>query len=190
MQNPHYRILKSADTLEADLADSKIHFPVIMKTIQASGSLDAHAMGIIFTLDQMKEHIQYPAFVQEYFNHRATIYKVSVIGTYIHCDKKASTKDFRLEDNPEPVFFNSQSMRDITDQETYKTQPDLSEDDCLHVAKSLSVALGLHMYGFDVIRCSKSGKLVVIDVNFFPSFRAVPDVNGKILDLFDTLTHK
>merc|ERR1711974_509709 len=154
----------------------------------ASGSLAAHEMCIIFNETQLKEHITYPAFLQEYFNHNGTIYKVSVVGAHIHTGVKSSTKNFSDLENTAPVFFNSQDMKKIIDEESYKTEDPISDEKILHIAKCLSSSLGMHLYGFDVIRDSKTKKLAVIDVNFFPSFRSVPDVFDRFLDLFDMLT--
>ena len=64
VHNPNYCVVKSEETLESEMAEHSIQFPVMMKTIVASGSLAAHEMGIIFNIDQLKERIQYPVFIQ------------------------------------------------------------------------------------------------------------------------------
>lgn len=44
----------------------------------------------------------------------------------------------------------------------------------------------MDLIGFDAIRCADSNRILLIDINFFPSFRTVPDVFEKMLDLFDS----
>lgn len=42
-------------------------------------------------------------------------------------------------------------------------------------AAHLHATFGLSMYGFDLIVDSDSGEIVVIDVNYFPSFKDLDD---------------
>jgi len=161
-----------------------------MKPMIASGSHAAHEMAIIFNLEQLNKHIKYPAFVQEYYNHNGTIFKVSVVGAHIHSGKKASTRNFAEEDQNEPVFFNSQNMKTIIDPDSYKNEAPLEHSALEHITKCISSSLGMHLYGFDVIKNVKTNKLAIIDVNFFPSFSAVPDIFERFLDMFDMVTKR
>jgi hypothetical protein len=138
---PKFLVIDSVEGLDEALQAEGIEFPVMVKTVVASGSLAAHQMAIIFTLEQLKGYGQFPAFIQEYFNHKGTIHKCSVIGAFIHTDKRASTRDFDLQKKPDPVIFNSQAMKDITDSLSYQEQANLPEDDAMHIALHLSHSL-------------------------------------------------
>ena len=43
--------------------------------------------------------------------------------------------------------------------------------------------LGLRLFGFDLLVCSRTNKMYIVDVNYFPSYSGVEGFN-KMLSLF------
>ena len=64
-----------------------------MKSLQASGSLAAHEMGLIWRKSDLAQ-FSFPVYIQEFLNHNATIFKVYVIGNESHIVVRKSLPNF------------------------------------------------------------------------------------------------
>lgn len=151
--------------LPADLV-----FPVMAKTLQASGSHAAHDMAVCWSLDDIDKYA-YPLYVQEYVNHGGTIFKIYVLGPDHFVVTRVSLPDFP-KTYQKPVEFNSQDWKhelppELTKEYTGKRK-EPSHDILTRVSKCVSDLLHLTLFGFDVIENVDTGRLAVIDVNYFP----------------------
>ena len=53
--------------------------------------------------------------------------------------------------------------------------------DFLHeCAAQLRSKLGLRLFGFDALKVKGSGKLAIIDVNYFPSYNGIPEAREDL----------
>ena len=51
-----------------------------------------------------------------------------------------------------------------------------------HLAQIIRSALQMELFGFDVCVESGTGKCYVVDINYFPGYKGVPDLYGLILN--------
>ncbi|KAL6044064.1 inositol-1,3,4-trisphosphate 5/6-kinase [Balamuthia mandrillaris] len=184
---PAYTVLeREEEDYSETLRKANLKFPLVAKTIQACGNEDSHKIGIIFT-EKGLHQLSTPIMVQEYYNHNAIIFKVFMVDDYLHVVRRASLKNLDPSAT-ENIVFNSQKPvpeelfdkdRDVQDKAAW---PD-PEPPVLHaVTAALQQHLGLHLLGVDMIRQVETGKLGIVDVNYFPSYIGVPEFNERLAD--------
>ncbi|XP_078447241.1 inositol 1,3,4-trisphosphate 5/6-kinase 4 isoform X2 [Wolffia australiana] len=174
--------------LKEKLFESKLSFPCIVKPQAACGVPHAHQMALVFTAEDFENlQVPLPAIVQEYVDHGSTIYKIYVLGEKIfYAVKKsmpnASTLLSQSEMNQSgPITFDSLKSLPTKKDDTLsgKEQTDqqavLDLDLITAAAKWLRGHLDLAIFGFDVVIQEGSGDHVVVDLNYLPSFKEVPD---------------
>jgi ribosomal protein S6--L-glutamate ligase len=106
-----------------------------------------------------------PMLVQEYVPGDGEDLKVYVVGEEVFAVRKPFTEmSFTLPGRPSPV-----------------------DEELRRIALAAGRALGLGLYGLDVIG-SADGP-VVVDVNYFPGYKGVPNVAGLIADYIDGFAH-
>lgn len=145
-------------------------FPAMVKQLQASGSLAAHDMAVVWRSEDI-DQFKYPLYVQEYINHDGTIFKIYVLGDLHFNVVRVSLPNFP-HDYQAPVRFNSQDWKhelppELTKEYTGKRK---APEEALisNASHCVSSLLGLSLFGFDVIENVDTGKLAIIDVNYFP----------------------
>lgn len=154
----------------------------MVKSIQASGSVDAHIMRLVWKKEEIHQY-GFPLYVQEYLNHNATIFKVYCIGKHCHIVTRKSLPNFP-KDYRTPIEFDSQEWKfelppeyTVSYAATHET-PDM--DHISSIAQEISKYLGLTLFGFDVITDADTHKYAIIDVNYFPGmFKSFE--NGTVL---------
>ena len=128
--------------------------------------------------------------LQEYVNHNGSLYKVYAIGSEIQIVKKSSLPnlrtDFLTTDVVPSIAFDSQKMDDTIIPDWVRSE---SANDASHlggekglctkeiscVIRSIQECLGLSLLGVDIVRDVR-GQLLIVDVNYFPSYRGFPSV--------------
>jgi glutathione synthase/RimK-type ligase-like ATP-grasp enzyme len=145
-------------------------FPAMVKSLQASGSLSAHDMAVVWSAKDI-DHFTYPLYVQEYINHDGTIFKIYVLGEHNFTVTRVSLPNFAPEYQA-PVQFNSQDWKhelppDLTKEYTGKRKEPTREV-VSAASQAVSQLLGLSLFGFDMIENVDTGRLAIIDVNYFP----------------------
>jgi ribosomal protein S6--L-glutamate ligase len=102
-----------------------------------------------------------PVLVQEYVRGRGEDLKVYVVGGDVFAVRKPFSADsFTRPGRPVPVT------------------PDVRE-----AALRCGAAFGLGLYGLDVIECPDGP--VVVDLNYFPGYKGVPDIAPRLADYID-----
>jgi len=176
---PTLAVPKSIIISENEKIPEDFPFPVICKTVEASGALTSHEMGLVWTPKGIEEFVR-PILVQQFINHNATIFKVFVIGDFFYIVKRPSIKNFYPDDSTRTIKFNSQNFASLHGNPTEEL-PEREFIDSIN--KYLSNNLGLTLIGFDIIKCSSTGTYYIIDANYFPGYTGVEDCPKKILDL-------
>jgi inositol-1,3,4-trisphosphate 5/6-kinase/inositol-tetrakisphosphate 1-kinase len=188
---PKYKLYEKEESIY-DLLN--IEFPLICKSVLACGNIKSHEMGIVFNEKGMHS-FKPPFIVQEFYNHNSTIFKVFVIGDYLYVVKRSSLPNMpsQFNENIPTIFFDSQHPLDTQiekyknfidkpiEEESNELQPP-SYETLLKISKAISSALGLSLFGFDVITQVKTGYHAVIDVNYFPDYGGVENFNKIFLD--------
>ncbi|XP_004244779.1 inositol 1,3,4-trisphosphate 5/6-kinase 4 isoform X2 [Solanum lycopersicum] len=185
IRGPHF--LKVVDfrepKLEDKLADAKLSLPNIVKPQVACGVADAHSMAIVFKEDSYKDlNVPLPAIVQEYVDHSSTMFKFYVVGKKMFFAIKKSTPNadtlikLAEEKQLKPLLFDSLKSLPV---DTLKSQNEdntqIDHELVTDAANWLRRVLDLTIFGFDVVIQESTGDHVIVDVNYLPSFKEVPD---------------
>lgn len=171
--------IESAEQIDA--LPSDFTFPCFIKSLQASGSVDAHTMRIVWSKDDMKLY-GFPIYAQEYINHGATIFKVYCVGDFVDIVVRKSLPNF-TKTYRSPVEFDSQKWKfEFPPEFTVDYAGKLEKpnmDQIRKLSKEISKYLGLTVFGFDLIKNIETGKLSIIDVNYFPGMLKLQS-NGNV----------
>ncbi|XP_034623957.1 inositol-tetrakisphosphate 1-kinase isoform X3 [Trachemys scripta elegans] len=177
--SPPFMELTSAcgeDTLQV-IEKNGLAFPFICKTRVAHGT-NSHEMAIIFNQEGLKA-IQPPCVIQSFINHNAVLYKVFVVGESYTVVKRPSLKNFSAGiSDRESIFFNShnvskpESSSVLTALDKIEGVFERPNDDVIReISKALRQALGVSLFGIDVIINNQTGQHAVIDINAFPEYK-------------------
>ncbi|CAB1445019.1 unnamed protein product [Pleuronectes platessa] len=177
----------SPDVLE-QIRRQGLTFPFICKTRVAHGT-NSHEMAIIFSEEDLKD-VKPPCVIQSFINHNAVLYKVFVVGDSYTVVERPSLKNFPAGPaDRKAIFFNShnvskpESSSDLNSRENVEgvSQPP-SDDVIRELSRSLREALGVSLFGIDVIINNQTGQHAVIDINAFPGYEGVPEFFTHLLN--------
>ncbi|KAL2249241.1 UNVERIFIED_CONTAM: Inositol 1,3,4-trisphosphate 5/6-kinase 4 [Sesamum indicum] len=125
--------------------------------------------------------IRGPHFLKEYVDHSSLLYKFYALGSKIFYAVKKSIPNadtlltLFAEEGLKPLHFDSLKSLPVA-----KTQPNGDEHQIdlelvNRAADWLRRTLDLTIFGFDVVVQEGTGDHVIVDVNYLPSFKEVPD---------------
>ncbi|KAK7305724.1 hypothetical protein VNO77_43634 [Canavalia gladiata] len=172
------------------LAEATLSLPCIVKPKVACGVSDAHKMAIVFRVDDFKNlSVPLPAVIQEYVDHSSTLYKFYVLGekTFYAVKKSIPNADVLKKlsngDDLKPLVFDSlkslptaDSIKDSGASDHSKTSNESIDLKLVtDAANWLRRRLHLTIFGFDVVIQEGTHDHVIVDVNYLPSFKEVPD---------------
>uniref|UniRef100_A0A3P9BLV7 Inositol-tetrakisphosphate 1-kinase n=1 Tax=Maylandia zebra TaxID=106582 RepID=A0A3P9BLV7_9CICH len=188
--SPPFMVLNtecSPDVLE-QIKRQGLSFPFVCKTRVAHGT-NSHEMAIIFSEEDLKD-VKPPCVIQSFINHNAVLYKVFVVGDSYTVVERPSLKNFPAGPaDRRAIFFNShnvskpESSSDLTSVQNVEgvSQPP-SDDVIRELSRSLREALGVSLFGIDVIINNQTGQHAVIDINAFPGYEGVPEFFNDLLN--------
>lgn len=188
--SPPFMVLNSEcspDVLE-QIKRQGLTFPFICKTRVAHGT-NSHEMAIIFSEEDLQD-VKPPCVIQSFINHNAVLYKVFVVGDSYTVVERPSLKNFPAGPaDRKAIFFNShnvskpESSSDLTSRDNVEGESSPpSEDVIRELSRSLRAALGVSLFGIDVIINNLTGQHAVIDINAFPGYEGVPEFFGHLLN--------
>lgn len=177
----------SSDVLE-QIKRQGLTFPFICKTRVAHGT-NSHEMAIIFSEEDLND-VKPPCVIQSFINHNAVLYKVFVVGDSYTVVERPSLKNFPSgPTDRKAIFFNShnvskpESSSHLTTRENVEGVSQPPNDDVIReLSRSLRQALGVSLFGIDVIINNQTGQHAVIDVNAFPGYEGVPEFFSDLLN--------
>ncbi|KAJ8269913.1 hypothetical protein GJAV_G00108170 [Gymnothorax javanicus] len=164
-----------------------ISFPFVCKTRVAHGT-DSHEMALIFSEEDLKD-IKPPCVVQSFINHNAVLYKVFVVGESYTVVERPSLRNFPSGPaDRDAIFFNSHNVSKpecssaLTSRDNAEGVSRLPCDDVIRsLSKALRQALGVSLFGIDIIISNQTGQHAVIDINAFPGYEGVPEFFNDLL---------
>ncbi|KAM6358446.1 inositol-tetrakisphosphate 1-kinase isoform 3-T3 [Alca torda] len=188
--SPPFMELTSAcgeDTLQL-IEKNGLAFPFICKTRVAHGT-NSHEMAIIFNQEGLKA-VRPPCVIQSFINHNAVLYKVFVVGESYTVVKRPSLKNFSAGiSDRESIFFNShnvskpESSSVLTALDKIEGVYERPNDDVIReISKALRQALGVSLFGIDIIINNQTGQHAVIDINAFPGYEGVSEFFTDLLN--------
>lgn len=166
---------------------SRLSTPLIVKPLIAAGTKQSHYM-LIALKESALTKLPPKSIVQEFVNHDATLYKVYVLGDFVNVYKRHSLPNLPSdisEATVDLVEFDSQrpypklkdfgmDMEDTSDSDGTHV-PMVTKEEVKPIVEALKNAFGLELFGFDILMGSNSGNCFVVDVNYFPSYKEVPN---------------
>ncbi|RHY07287.1 hypothetical protein DYB25_010584 [Aphanomyces astaci] len=166
---PRHAILDSA-AAKASIV-SQIHaglfpLPVLAKSLEACGASSFPQSWLsspFFVTGTDASHV-----MKEYINHGGRLFKGYVLGKDILVAERTSLPD--LSSSAATVEFNTQvPFPTLAAFETFQA-----------IGRAIQATTGLSLFGFDVIVAAKTNHLVVVDVNYFPSFKEMIDFGAML----------
>lgn len=168
--------------LEERLHEAKLSLPSIVKPQVACGVADAHSMAIVFKADDFTGlSVPLPAIVQEYVDHSSRLFKIYVLGEKVFYAIKNSTPNANILKNSsekngfKPLLFDSLKSLPIDGNKKPSEIGDLDIGLVTDAANYLTSVLDLTIFGFDVVIQEGTVDHVIVDVNYLPSFKEVPN---------------
>ncbi|XP_043930505.1 inositol-tetrakisphosphate 1-kinase isoform X2 [Protopterus annectens] len=185
---PFMELTDGFDVDSLELEKNNLTFPFICKTRVAHGT-NSHEMAIIFNKEGLKD-VKPPCVIQSFINHNAVLYKVFVVGESYTVVQRPSLKNFPIGPAERPsIFFNShnvskpESSSDLTALDKIEGLFERPNDDVIReLSKALRQALGISLFGIDIIINNQTGQHAVIDVNAFPGYEGVPEFFNDLLN--------
>ncbi|KAJ6661851.1 hypothetical protein lerEdw1_013022 [Lerista edwardsae] len=169
----------------------------VCKTRVAHGT-NSHEMAIIFNQEGLKA-IQPPCVIQSFISHNAVLYKVFVVGESYTVVKRPSLKNFSAGvSDRESIFFNSHNVSK-PESSSVLTAVSIAldkiegvferpNDDVIRaISKTLRQALGVSLFGIDIIINNQTGQHAVIDINAFPGYEGVSEFFTDLLNHIGTV---
>ncbi|MFX0042165.1 MAG: RimK family alpha-L-glutamate ligase [Candidatus Hodarchaeota archaeon] len=120
--------------------------------------------------EKYKFFLFYDVYIQEFIECDGMEYKVYVIGDKIYGIERENPIYIYLRDKPEEI-----------DVERLKRKPFEISDDIRSLTKILSKELNLKIFGFDLIKPINLEKYYIIDLNDFPSFKGIQNVEHTLV---------
>uniref|UniRef100_A0A8I3PKR4 Inositol-tetrakisphosphate 1-kinase n=1 Tax=Canis lupus familiaris TaxID=9615 RepID=A0A8I3PKR4_CANLF len=179
--------LSGDDTMRL-LEQNGLAFPFICKTRVAHGT-NSHEMAIVFNQEGLSA-IQPPCVVQNFINHNAVLYKVFVVGESYTVVQRPSLKNFSAgTSDRESIFFNShnvskpESSSVLTALDKIEGVFERPSDEVIQeLSRALRQALGVSLFGIDIIINNQTGQHAVIDINAFPGYEGVSEFFTDLLN--------
>uniref|UniRef100_A0A4W3GZX8 Inositol-tetrakisphosphate 1-kinase a n=1 Tax=Callorhinchus milii TaxID=7868 RepID=A0A4W3GZX8_CALMI len=168
------------DTM-AQIEKHKLTFPFSKCPTRATSW--GHCMAIIFSEDGLKD-IKPQCVIQSFINHNAVLYKVFVIGESYTVVERPSLKNFSAGiSERKSIFFNShnvskpESSSDLTALDVVEGVFALPSDDVIRkISRTLRNALGISLFGIDVIINNQT------DINTQTWYEGVPEFFTELLN--------
>ncbi|NP_001120024.1 uncharacterized protein LOC100144987 [Xenopus tropicalis] len=161
------------------LVRTHLTFPIICKTRVAHGPR-SHQMSLIFNEGGLSE-VTPPCVLQSFINHSATLYKVFIVGSQHFVVQRPSLRNFPLGPTDQSTIFFDSHQVSKAESCSYLSEPFPSTEvvpplDSVvnQVVQGLQEALGMSLFGVDLIVDMQTGRVAVIDVNAFPGYDGVP----------------
>ena len=172
-----------------------LRYPVFCKPEGASGNV-GHRMAIAFGPRGVSEFAATEeaanGFVcQEYVNHGARLFKAFYIGSRLYTQERPSLPDLEPWDGcgEEPQLMHFDNTKPVAPQieKWGRTRAvpaqvkEPSEKDYEEIRNALLSEFDVTLYGLDIITDADTGKFVIIDINYFPSYRGCATC-GEVFD--------
>nr|XP_017536065.2 inositol-tetrakisphosphate 1-kinase isoform X2 [Manis javanica] len=175
------------------LEKNGLAFPFICKTRVAHGT-NSHEMAIVFNQEGLSA-IQPPCVVQNFISHNAVLYKVFVVGESYTVVQRPSLKNFSAGmSDRESIFFNSHNVSKPESSSILTALDKIegvfarpSDEVIRELSRALRQALGVSLFGIDIIINNQTGQHAVIDINAFPGYEGVSEFFTDLLNHIATI---
>jgi len=189
VSTPQYLVLKNnleLTTIQEQLSKVSITYPIIVKPLAAAGTVQSHKMSILFSKHALNRICGSPVLLQQYTNHDSLLYKVYVLGDTVWVFPRSSLPNLPTitqEHNSSYVEFDSQKpypdlsafcpTSKVFKKPKIKHKVTITAQEVQPIVKALRKSFQLELFGFDVLLHTDGNEIMVVDVNYFPSYKEV-----------------
>ncbi len=124
--------------------------------------------------EKYQNFIYYDVYIQEFIECDKFDRKIYVIGDKIFGIQRENPLYIYLRERPENIDVSKIERKDYE-----------ISDEIRNLASILSKELNLRIFGFDLIKPIDSEKLCLIDLNDFPGFRGIENVERVFIEYFE-----
>ena len=130
--------------------------------------------------ERYKKFLYYDVYVQEFIECDGIERKVYVIGDKVFGIKRENPIYIYLREKPDNIDVG------LIEREEFEITEDIKK-----LSKILSKELNLKIFGFDLVRPLDQDKYYLIDLNDFPSFKGIPNIENELIEYIKNyvLTH-
>jgi glutathione synthase/RimK-type ligase-like ATP-grasp enzyme len=121
--------------------------------------------------DKYKAFTYYDVYIQEFIESDGIERKIYFVGDKIFGIKRENPIYIYLRENPENIDVEK------IDRQEFKITESIKK-----LAKILAKGLNLKIFGFDLIKPLKKRKYYLVDLNDFPGFKGIPNIEDVIVD--------
>ncbi len=118
-----------------------------------------------------KQFLYYNVYIQEFIECDGIERKVYVIGDKVFGIKRENPIYLYLREKPEDIDV------DLIEREQFKITKEI-----INLSRILSKELKLKIFGFDLVQPINNDKLYIIDLNDFPSFKGIPNIEKELTE--------
>jgi glutathione synthase/RimK-type ligase-like ATP-grasp enzyme len=116
-----------------------------------------------------KQFLYYDVYIQEFIECDGFERKVYVIGDKVFGIKRENPIYIYLREKPDDIDV------ELIEREEFKITEDI-----IKLSRILSMELKLKIFGFDLVKPIDQDKLYLIDLNDFPSFKGIPNIENTL----------
>ncbi|UCD01254.1 MAG: hypothetical protein JSV23_10285 [Promethearchaeota archaeon] len=130
--------------------------------------------------ERYKQFLYYDVYIQKFIECDGIERKVYVIGDKIFGIKRENPIYLYLREKPDNIDVS------LIEREEFEITEDI-----IRLSKILSKELNLKIFGFDLVKPINQDKYYLIDLNDFPSFKGIPNIENELTDFIKNyvLTH-
>lgn len=179
-----------------------LSYPYVLKSRLACGTIDSHHMALILKPEGLGDcELIGPLVAQEYINHNGTLFKVYVIGSKVMTERRTSMPDIQLRGLEDSKLDTLPSCIEFDSLHSLPTRlPWLDKHAANHSrAPSFSILtehffeqlamivrehVSLSVFGFDIVFDHHAGEVLLLDINYFPSFGSIQDAPTHFINSF------
>ncbi len=119
--------------------------------------------------------LYYNIYIQKFVESDGIERKIYVVGDKIYGTQRENPIYYWLREKPEKI-----------DVETFKREKFEVSVDMQNLAKILAKGLNLRIFGFDLVKPLNQNKYYLIDLNDFPGFKGIKDIDNELADYLIT----
>lgn len=119
--------------------------------------------------ERYKQFLYYDVYVQKFIECDGFERKVYVIGDKVFGIKRENPIYIYLREKPDNIDVG------LIEREEFEITEDI-----IKLSKILSIELKLKIFGFDLVKPIDQDKMYLIDLNDFPSFKGIPNIENTL----------
>jgi len=124
--------------------------------------------------ERYNKFLYYDVYIQQFIKCDEFEYKIYVIGDKVFGIKRENPIYIYLRDKPENIDASA------IEREKFEISEEIE-----HLSEILSSELNLKIFGFDLVHHLDQNKFYLIDLNDFPSFRGIPNIEKELKEYIE-----